>query len=292
MATDRQDGDDAATVVFHEGVRQRARPPVRVVCTDLDGTLLGSPIAAERFAANWSALPEPERPRLIYNTGRTLRDVESLVAARRLPAADFVIGAIGTELGGAGPSTEREFHDRLWQDWNRLHVDRIVRDVPGVRPQALAYLNVHKSSWIWERATSSELERLRNGLHNAGLRANVIYSCRQFLDVVPITAGKGLALGWLCARLGIDLHEVVVCGDTANDAAMFELPGVRGIVVGNALPELLSSVRDRDVYVAAGWMAEGLIQGLRHFGVFVAGRAATRSETTLHLATVVREVSR
>jgi len=48
---------------------------------------------------------------------------------------------------------------------------------------------------------------------------------------------------------------------------MFQLPEVRGIVVENAEPELLSGVLDVNVYLAKGSCAAGVLAGLQHFGV-------------------------
>jgi glycogen debranching enzyme len=48
---------------------------------------------------------------------------------------------------------------------------------------------------------------------------------------------------------------------------MFLLRGVRGILVENAQPELLEATVGRDVYTASGIIAEGVLDGLRHFGV-------------------------
>jgi len=95
----------------------------------------------------------------------------------------------------------------------------------------------------------------------------VIYSSARDLDVLPLTANKGNALRWICQRLGIELNEVVVCGDTGNDSSMFIVPGVRGIAVGNAEAELLEAVRRTDAYLAKGECAAGVMEGLKAFGV-------------------------
>ncbi|MGG2476586.1 HAD family hydrolase, partial [Rhizobium sp. BR5] len=67
-----------------------------------------------------------------------------------------------------------------------------------------------------------------------------VYSSDRDLDILPKAADKGAALAWLCGQLRIGLDESVVAGDTGNDRAMFELNGIRGVIVGNALPELVS----------------------------------------------------
>lgn len=60
-----------------------------------------------------------------------------------------------------------------------------------------------------------------------------------------------------------------MAGDSGNDIAMFIIRGVRGIVTGNAQPELLDQTAMLDVYRAPQneICAHAVINGLRHYGV-------------------------
>lgn len=89
----------------------------------------------------------------------------------------------------------------------------------------------------------------------------------RVFDVVPASPGKGWPLKWLCQRLGISLDQVLVAGDSGNDADMFRLPGVNGILVGNALAELSGAVSATNMFRASREMADGVMEGLRHFGI-------------------------
>ncbi|HVS52025.1 MAG TPA: HAD-IIB family hydrolase [Opitutaceae bacterium] len=240
---------------------------IRLFSTDLDGTILGSPAASWRFSHAWLSLSRGLRPLLAYNTGRSVADTLALIAARHLPEPDYIVGSLGTEL-----------HDSLYRraddhralpraDWSLEKIEQIVGRFPEVKRQPAEFRHAFKSSWFWERARREELAELTQHLRDAGLAVHVSYSCRYFLDVVPAWAGKGNALARLCQRLDLDLKSVLVAGDTANDTSMFLLPGVRGIAVGNALPELLTEIAGREVYLAPSAMADGVLEGLRHFGV-------------------------
>lgn len=240
----------------------------RLFSTDLDGTLLGQPAALLRFSQQWAQLAPDRRPLLVYNTGRTVANTRALVAARDLPEPDFILGSIGTELHHKFADFSEPFAARLAQRWNFSGVDQLVSAIPGVQRQPPQNLTPYKSSWTWVRAPREALADLERRITRAGIEANVVYSCRYFLDVVPRHGGKGPALAWLADRLGIALEETLVAGDSGNDSSMFSLPGVRGIVVENALPELHASALGPHTYVARTAMADGVIEGLTYFGVF------------------------
>lgn len=253
----------------------RPTTDVKLFAADLDGTLLGNPEASYRFTQAWDGLDRAHRPLLVYNTGRTVRDTLAITASRQLPQPDFIIGGVGTQL--LDTSDERDLSDfeaQFADGWDLDQVERIVGALPGIEQQPAEFLHRYKSSWYWHRVEQARIHELQDLLDRAGLKTTVVYSSLRDLDVLPRAAAKGNALRWLAERLGISLREVLVTGDSGNDSSMFVLPEVNGIVVENAQPELFEAVVKLPVFVSRAILADGVIEGLRHFGVLPPERRA------------------
>src|SRR5690606_34171012 len=133
------------------------------------------------------------------------------------------------------------WHDELNRDWDREKLHRIFEAMDDTAPQPEKYQNPHKTSWYLRNATPQRLREIEEAVRQTGLAATIVYSSARDLDILPAAATKGGALRWLCKHLGIPLSSVVVAGDTGNDSSMFLVPGVKGIAVQNAQPELLEA---------------------------------------------------
>lgn len=247
----------------------RKKPSISFFASDLDGTLLGKLDATQAFGRTWTSLPEASRPLLCYNTGRLLDDTLSLIEEEILPEPDFLICGVGTTIYDFRKGQElKSFQSILEEGWDLGLVDRIVKKLfPEAEKQPAFYQTAFKSSWYASDATEEQIQKLDEALGRSGLDINIVYSSNRDLDVLPKFANKGNSLSWLLKHLSIPRTEALAAGDTGNDSAMILKKGVQGIVVGNAQPELLEAVIGHKVYTARECFADGVLEGLQHFGV-------------------------
>lgn len=250
-------------------------------CSDLDGTLIGNPEATRRFKHAWENLPSPSRPLLVYTSGRLVQDVIDLLATKVLPWPDFIIGGVGTQIYDGHKKRPLSAYSQQFQaNWHLEIIEAIVGECPGTTRQPSEFLHRYKSSWYLQDATAETIASLERRLADAGEKVCVVYSSMRHLDVLPGGSGKGGALEWLCSKLGIPLSTVIVAGDTGNDASMFLLPGVRGIVVENAQPEFIEAVVKAPKFNATKVIADGVLEGLEHYGVIPSAPQPAESALT------------
>jgi sucrose-6F-phosphate phosphohydrolase len=252
--------------------------PIKLFSSDLDGTLLGNPESARRFKQTWESLSRRHRPLLCYNSGRFVDDVLNLLKTEELPWPDYILGGLGTQLFDAKRKQPVvEFDEQFRYGWDLAKVEQILAAFPGITRQPPEFLHPYKSSWYLHHATPETVDSLRNQLANAALKVSVVYSSARDLDVLPANTSKGHALQRLCERIGLPLKQVLVAGDTGNDSSMFLLPDVKGVVVENAQPELHEAVVPLPTYSATRAFADGVLQGLAHFGVITEAPSLDRA---------------
>ncbi len=242
---------------------------IRLLSTDLDGTVVGDNDATRRFRDFWYSLPDDVRPVLVVNSGRLIDDQLALLEEVPLPQPDYIIGGVGTMLHAKKRSElENAYTHSLGTGFDPRTIADVMGGIAGATMQEERYQHGLKSSWFLHNADAAALAEVEAALLAANIDARIVYSSDRDLDILPKAADKGAALAWLCGQLGIGLDESVVSGDTGNDRAMFELQAIRGVIVGNALPELVSLARqDNRFFHSTAAEADGVIEGLRHWGI-------------------------
>lgn len=95
--------------------------------------------------------------------------------------------------------------------------------------------DVHKLLVAGENQDLKELEKIL--LEKFGREIDIYLSAPWFLEVMPKGTSKGLGLKALCDHIGIDMSQVIACGDSFNDISMVKMAGL-GVAMANAEEEL------------------------------------------------------
>ncbi len=240
---------------------------IKAFSSDIDNTLIGKPEATNNFNLTWNSLRPESKPVLIYNTGRVLESAKLIVKQTGLPEPDFFICGVGTQIYNVKTGEMLpNYHNHLKQNWDKELVARAISKMPQIEPQPEKVQGPFKSSWFLHHGSLEDLSRLKEFIQAEGIDAHIIYSSARDLDIVPKNANKGNALKWLLEYLNITPQEALVAGDSGNDSAMFQIDGIRGILVENSEPELLQ-LMGPNMYLSKHVCAQGVLEGLIHFKV-------------------------
>ncbi|MEP0918838.1 sucrose-phosphate phosphatase [Leptolyngbya sp. DQ-M1] len=238
--------------------------------TDLDHTLVGDDFAHEELN-EWFQQTRSTGSKIVYSTGRSLIRYQELAAEAPLIEPDLLIASVGTaiysRLDGA---PDLEWQKKLTVGWNRDRVMAVTAHFSDLVLQAETEQSDFKASFfLTEEAAIELLPQLDYQLKQQELDVQLIYSSGRDLDILPRHANKGSALTFVRQTLGFAPEQTIVCGDSGNDIALFAVGSERGIMVGNAQPELRSWHRDHPAphhYLAKSYCAAGILEGLEYFG--------------------------
>ena len=241
---------------------------------------------------------------LCYSTGRSMKVFEDLILEQRartdkvLPDStlllpDVLITSDGTSIhwlednGTLSPDTEWEA--MLKTGWDMEQVRQIFMENPEVAKYGVdlqvwfnrledfrvsVVLEGYEGTRIAEKSVRRAIET-----SDAEIEAHVFIcthisggsqgSTQYWLVATSKTGGKGQALDYVRKRIGADSSRVLVAGDSGNDTPMFDRAarqGVRGVIVGNAKPELVNFAKQFEGHIfAKQYCAEAITFALDTF---------------------------
>ncbi|XP_015064702.1 sucrose-phosphatase 1 isoform X2 [Solanum pennellii] len=217
-----------------------------MIVSDLDYTMIDhhdpENLSLLRFNALWEANYR-ENSLLVFSTGRSPTLYKELRKKKPMLTPDITIMSVGTEITYGNSMLP----DDGWE----------------------AFLNDK-----WDRKIVTEETKKFTEL-TLQLDVKLIYSGGMALDILPQGAGKGQALAYLLKKLkseGKLPNNTLVCGDSGNDAELFSIPDVYGVMVSNAQEELLqwhaANAKDNPKVIhATERCAAGIIQAIGRFNL-------------------------
>ncbi len=234
----------------------------RLIVTDLDNTLTGDDQSLAEFL---DIVKNTDNIGLGIATGRTLDSALGLMEDLRLPRPDVLATDCGTGLHyGQNLTPDLTWQRQIGEAWQPEEVRRVLDYLPGVYPQDEEHQSKYKVCYEIDPAVAPKQSALRKLLREAGLRVKVVISLGMYMDIIPVRGGSGLCLRHLLFKWGFNPEQVLVAGDSGNDAGML-LGKTLGVVVGNHGSELEYLRKRPRIYFAAASHAAGILEGIQYY---------------------------
>ena len=236
-----------------------------LIC-DIDNTLIGDRVSLEKLIEKL----KKTKSKVSFGiaTGRSIESSLEAIEIWKIPMPDVLITSVGSEIY-YGPNIIEESHwDRhIRHRWFPDSIRGVLDGLSGLVLQGEENQKKHKISYFIDPEKAPSIRKIKSLLRQNQLSVNVIYSCNQYLDILPIRASKGLALRYFAMRWGLLLDHILVAGDSGNDIEMLK-GQTWAIVVGNYIDRLDKLKFLPNIYFAKGHYAEGILEGIKYYEFF------------------------
>jgi sucrose-phosphate synthase len=236
----------------------------KMMITDIDNTLIGDKDSLYQLLA----LLDEHRSILAWGvaTGRSLELTLDAMTEYNIPMPDILICSVGTEMYyGPDLRMDKGWQKHISHKWQPELIKETLEHFDFLVFQEAEGQRSHKISYYLENK-DNRLQHIQDALNQRKLFCQVIYSHNQFLDILPNRASKGKAVDYLRYKYDFLPRNIMVAGDSGNDADMLQ-GKTRGLIVGNHSEELEYLKDAPRIYFSQEEYAAGIIEGLYHYGL-------------------------
>lgn len=241
----------------------------KMIVTDIDNTLLGD----EESLSSFVQLIENINYDIGFAvaTGRTVDSAFKVLEENGVSYPDVIISSVGSEIyyNYQGRMIyAKGWHAHIKHQWYRDKIVDLLSGFKFLQYQEEENQRRFKISY-YTSDVPGYLEKVNEILIHNRIKANVIFSHGQYLDILPYRASKGKAIRYLSYRWNIPYENILVAGDSGNDSEMLK-GELLGVIVANYSKELEELKGQKRVYFAGEKYAGGIIDGIKHYNFLTA----------------------
>lgn len=243
----------------------------KLIVSDIDHTLLGDDTALMNFNNLLNGINSDIG--FAVATGRTVDSAFEVLKENNVMLPIVIISSVGSEIyynykGELIFSKGWQAHIKY--QFNRQKIYDMMKQLNFLQYQEEENQREFKISY-YTSDNPGNLEKVKKVLMKNKMKANVIFSHGQFLDILPYRASKGKAIRYISYRWNIPNENILVAGDSGNDEEMLK-GDLLGVVVGNHTPELDSLRGSSRIYFSKRNYAGGIIDGIDYYKFLTSGK--------------------
>ena len=234
----------------------------RLLFTDIDNILTGDDAALEILLNIFSK----NKDNLMWGvaTGRPLELTLEVLDEFNIPVPDLLICSVGTSIYYSPESKlDNGWEYHISYKWKPDQIKEVLQSLSFLNMQFPENQRKHKISYIMEDDPEllAEVHKILQ-LHK--LKYHLVFSNNQFLDILPYRASKGKAVRYLSYKWEIPLSNIMVCGESGNDADLLR-GEMCAVVVANHSSELEPLQGFRKMFFSKQEYAAGIVDGMNHY---------------------------
>jgi len=248
--------------------------PIKVVCTDFDGTVFAEfehrPIP-DCLVEQIGQL-QAQGAKWVINTGRDLSGLMEALGRSHIPIQPDYLVLVEREIYVHNGASYRGL--QRWNDACQTEHNHLFRQVRLEVPSLTTWIASNHNATIYNDAFSpfcliaesnDEADRIHEFLEDFASQIPCLSVVRNdiYMRFSHSSYNKGSALSEICEILGVPARETFAAGDHYNDLPMLQRHHAAWLAApANAVPAVKKAVRDQGGYISGLEMGEGVSDAL------------------------------